>query len=121
MVRSGEEIAIEAMEKELAKLNKIAAKAKSECDEVCGAGSELISIHNEFVEIVKSKETGKAVLDRLSNLQRRKKRAKSLLKKSILDLSDKQINAEVEASRLAFSIQEMKFRFGLRDKASKEV
>jgi len=113
----GEEIALSAMKKEHSRLSKIADKAKKECDEACSIGSEMIAIHEEFVKIVKSGETGKEVVDKLSSLQKRKERAEKIMKKDIVKLSDKQCQAEIEREALYAEICSKEWGIKMRNRA----
>lgn len=109
-IRTGEELAIPALKKELARLTQIAEKAKAECEENVHIGSEAVAIHDEFVAIVKSKETGQAVIDKLDSLQKRRERVLQVMSKSIVDLSDKQFKAEAERDNLLGLIRRLEYR-----------
>ena len=77
-MKSGSELAISAMKKEFARLSKAADRAKHESDEYLGIGSEMIAIHNEFAEIVKSKDHSEATIKKLGVLSARSKRTETL-------------------------------------------
>ncbi len=64
-MNTGEELAISAMKKDFKRLSKIAEKAEKECDEYMSIGTEMVDIHNEFVEIVKSGEHSASTLKKL--------------------------------------------------------
>lgn len=109
-MRTGDELALAVMKKEHARLSRIAEKAKAEADEYCSIGSEAVAIHNEFAAIVNSRETGQHVIDALEKLKKRRARVDMIMKKDILKLSDKQIEAEIERDSLMREIQMMEFR-----------
>jgi hypothetical protein len=114
IVRSGDELALAAMKKEHAILSRVADRAKAECDEYCGIGSEALAIHNEFAAIVNSRETGQHVIDALGKLQKRRARVDRVMKKDLLKLSDKQIAAEIERDNLMREIQMLECRRSVR-------
>lgn len=115
---SGEKIALRAMKKELKRLSGVAEKAKAKVDENMGIGTEVLAIHNEFVEIVDSKEHGQHVLNKLEALQKRRDRVKRILKQDLGQLINKQVDAELERDSLAQEIQMIEFRHGLKAKVS---
>lgn len=118
MYKSGEEIALSAMKKELTRLSRIADKANAEVDEYLNIGSELLAIHEEFSEIVKSKEHGSHIVKKLEVLKGRRDRAQKITDKELIKLLDKQHKAEIERDSLRQEIHRTEFRFSLRQKAS---
>lgn len=110
-MRAGEKIALEAMKKEFVRLSRAADRAKSEADEHMNVGSEMIAIHNEFAEIVKSKATGPEVVEKLDVLKKRKDRADKVVKKNLVKLLDKQYEAESARDNLGTEIQMAEFRY----------
>ena len=113
-MRTGEEIALGAMRKEFSVLSRKADRAKKEADECVTVGSELIAIHEEFVEIVKAKATGEAVIKKLEVLQTRSNRAEKIRKKSLIKLLEKQSETEFERDNLGREIQMMEFSLSRR-------
>lgn len=113
-MKSGEELALDAMKKELKRLTKAAEKAKQEADECCNITSEYIAIHNEFAEIVSSGESGQPVIDKLNSLKRRRDRANKIMNKDLIMLLDKQSEAELARDSLAGEIQKNEWRMSLR-------
>ena len=113
-MRTGEELALTALKKEHAILARKAEKAKAEADEYISIGSEAIAIHNEFAAIVNAKETGQHVIDALEKLQKRRKRVDKVMNKSVIDLCDKQHEAESERDRLHGQIRDLEFRVSMR-------
>jgi len=111
---SGEELALVAMKKEFSRLEKIAERAKAEADEYMSIGTEMLSINQEFVEIVKSKEVNESSLKKLNALKKRSDKAEKIQKKDFIKLIDKQSDAEINRDRLAYEIQRIEFRQSLR-------
>lgn len=107
--KSGNALAIEAMKRDLKRLQKVADKAKSECDEYITIGSEAFAIHNEFAQIVNSREVGNHVLEKLESLKKRRDRVDKVLKKSAKQLMDKQFAVEMQRDNLARKIAELEF------------
>lgn len=118
MYKLGEEIALSAMKKEFTRLSRIADKAKAEADENMGITSEMLSIHQEFVEIVNSKEHGEHVINKLEALKKRRDKAQKVLDKDLLTLLNKQSEAEIDRDSLGSEIQMLEFRRSLRQRAS---
>jgi len=113
-IKTGEELALIAMKKELKVLSKKADKAKSECDEYMNTGSEAVAIHNEFVEIVNAKEHGQKVLDQLDSLKKRRNKVDAIMKKDFIKLMDKDHEAGFTRDNLAQEISMLEFRQSLR-------
>jgi hypothetical protein len=107
--KSANALAIDAMRRDLKRLQKVADKAKYECDEYITIGSEAIAIHNEFAQIVNSREFGEHVLKKLESLKKRREHVNKVLKKSAIQLMDKQFAAEMERDSLARKITELEF------------
>ena len=116
--KSGKEIALSAMKKELTRLSRLADKANAEVDEYLNIGSEMLEIHEEFSEIVKSKEHDSHIIKKLEVLKDRRDRAQKMLDKDLMKLLDKQHKAKIERDSLLQEIQTTEFRFSLRQKAS---
>jgi len=110
----GEELALKAMKKEYERLRRVAAKAKEEADEATHIGTELLSIHNELVEIVNSGETGEIILARLAALEKRRDRAEKIRSKNLRKLFDKEMKAEMDRDALGQEISMYEFRHKLR-------
>lgn len=98
-------VALEAMRKEFKVLSKKAERAKAECDEYMGISIEAFAIHEELGTIVKSKEVGQHIIDKLEALKKRQDRVNRILKKDLLTLTDNQLNAEIKRDELAGEIQ----------------
>ena len=99
-MKTGAQIALEAMEKEYARLKRLEAAAKKECDENMNAACEIINVQKEFIELMKSGECYKEELRKLELLEKRDKRARRALAKDILKLTDKHINYQFAAEDL---------------------
>ena len=112
--RNIEEIVVNALKKELVRLSGAADRAKAALDEYMSTGTEMIAIHEELTVIVKSKKTGKAVIDKLAALQDRESKVNKILKKSLPRLSDKQITLEIERDSLMGEISMMEYRWSMR-------
>ena len=113
-MRTGEELTLIAMKKEFKSLSRKAGRAKKSTDEYMEIGSELLAIHNEFAEIVKSGEHGKGVIKKLDALKVRSGHAEKIRKKDLIKLLDKQSEAEIARDALGSEIQMMEFRLSLR-------
>ena len=109
-MKTGKELAIEAMKKDFNRLSRAADRAKNEADERINITIELIAIHQEFVKIAKSDENTKEILKKLDSLQGRKKNAEKIRKKDLLKLIDKQSFAEINRDSLGQEIQMMEFK-----------
>lgn len=110
----GEELAYNALKKEVKRLSKATDKAKAEYDEYMNIHHEMISINQEFAEIVKSKEHGKHVLDKLNALKKRSDRCDRVRKKDLLRLIDRHIELQLDRDSVAEEMYMMEFRLGLK-------
>lgn len=110
MVRSGQELALIAMKKEFIKLTATHTKAKAEADGYLNVGTEMLAIHSEFAEIVKSKETGKSTIAKLDKLQKRRAAADKIRAKDFLKLCDKENESQFEAQNLLHEIQMLEWK-----------
>lgn len=115
--RTGEDLALIAMQKELKRLQAKADKARAEADECANIGSELSAVHQAFAKIVDSKATGEAVLKELEALQKRRDKALQILGKNIDTLFEKQFVAEQDVQSLASYVSQIEFRMALRQSA----
>jgi hypothetical protein len=115
-VSNGEELALAAMKRDLKRLSKAAEKAKAEADEYMNVGSEMLAIHKEFAEIVKSRDHSPATLKKLERLQARSKRTDRIRNKDLCKLTDKQFEAEQKRDALASKVQALEFRLSMRKK-----
>jgi len=111
-IKSGKQLAINAMKKELARLKKIADAARAEHDEYINSASVIIGVRNEFVNIVKSKETGKHVVRKLESLQKINNKALSVAEKDFSKILEKLIAAELAVKELAKEIANAEFLMG---------
>lgn len=118
---SGEQLALNAMQKEYKRLCYIADKAKQESDEYLNVGTEMINIHEEFATIVKAGEHGRHVLDKLDKLKRRSDKCNKIRTKDFLKLNDKEVNSMLERDRLGQEIATLQFRIDIRRKQYNEV
>ena len=114
MMRTGEELAIFAMKKELARLTKLAEKAKAEADEATNIGTELIAIHKEFSEIVRSGDVGDSIVEKLDVLKKRSARAEKIRKKPLMKLFDRESNTAIERDNLASELHMREYSISLR-------
>lgn len=113
-IRTGQELVLEALEKGLADLSRIAERAAKAADENMTIGSEYVAIHKEFAEIVQSNAPAEEQLKKLKALKERESRANKIMKRDLVTLLDKQHKAETERDRLAEEIQRFKFLRSLR-------
>lgn len=114
-MKTREELVLRALRREHSRLSRIADKAKAEADENQNIGSEFVAIQKELVEIVSSGDHGKATIKRIENLQSRRDKAERVLKKDLLKLIDKQLDAEAERDAVGDEISMMEFRESLRN------
>lgn len=117
----GEELTLQAMKEYHKKLCKITDNAKKKVDENINASRELIDIHNEFAEIVNSGEVGDSALNKLDSLKKRKARANRILKTDIIDLMDKESDAELRLNALKREIGSMECRLLIRSSAARRI
>jgi len=110
----GEELALEAMKKDLKRLSRAADKAKADADEYMNVGSEMVAIHNEFADIVKSGDHSKATLRKLDRLKARSERTDRIRNKDLCKLTDKQFEAEQKRDALAWEVQSLEMRLSMR-------
>ena len=111
---SGEQLALEAMKRDLKRLSRNAEKAKAACDEYMDVGTEAIAIHQELAELVKSNEHGQAVIDKLDELTVRREKVDKIRRKDFLALCNKQNMAEMSRDNLIAEIGRLSFRIELR-------
>ena len=111
-MKAGKELVLIAAKKELKRLSKEADKAKQECDEYMRIGTEAITIHEEFVRIVNTKETGQSVIDQLELLRRRRHRVQRIMKKDLIKLTDREIDTALTRDGLNSEIQMMEYKWG---------
>ena len=111
---NGEELALAAMKKDLKRLTRAAEKARAEADECMSVGSEMVAIHKEFAEIVKSGDHSKATLNKLDRLAARSEKTDRIQKKDLSKLLDKQFEAEQKRDALASEVQALEFRLSMR-------
>jgi hypothetical protein len=113
-VLSGEQLALEAMKRDLKRLSKIAEKAKAACDEYVDIGTEAIAIHQELAKLVQSNEHGQVVIDKLDALKVRREKVEKIRRKDFLALCNKQGIAEISRDNLIAEIGRLSFRIELR-------
>jgi hypothetical protein len=114
-MKTGDELVLQAMRREFARLSRIADKAKAEADEALNIGTEYMEIHKELIEIVNSKEHGKKeVLEKMKSLKLRRGRADRIMKKDMAKLIEKEVDAQVERDTLGIEIDNMEWRLGMR-------
>lgn len=111
---TGEELALNAMKKDFTRLSRIADKAKREADECMSVGSEMIAIHNEFVDIVKSGEHGEHIIKKLDVLKKRSARTEKIRKKDLVKLFDKEYETASDRDSLGSEIKMIEFRLSVR-------
>lgn len=113
--RSKFEIIDCALMKELKILKKRAEKAKVESDEAINAGSRMIEIHQQYLQICKREDMRKnrGELERLASEY---KRLRELSEKKLTDIFDKQHVCEFEAQTLEMEIGIMRSREGIKGK-----
>lgn len=113
---TGDELILAALHRDFKRLSRIAEKAKSDCDARISVGSEIIAIHNEFIEIVNTGDHCQDSIKKLETLKNRRERAGKILKKSLIKLMDKQSDAEITRGRLGQEIQTLEFRTSRRNR-----
>jgi hypothetical protein len=113
-VKTGEELALIAIEKELKRLTAVAAKAKADVEARDGAFTEQIEIHRQLSELSKSDLSIADSLSRLKVMQARTKKLVAIMKQDYMKLSDRQFNAELERDALQQYAVNLRFRIGLR-------
>ena len=113
-IKTGEELALNAMKKEFKVLSRAADRAKKEADEYMEVGTEIIAIHRELAEIVKQKLSSETVVKKLALLKKRSERAEKIRKKDLIKLLDKQNDTEFNRDNLGHEIQMMEFKISLR-------
>lgn len=113
-MKSGEELALGAMKKELVRLSRAAERAKVAVDEAIAVGSEYVDIHQEFAALLQSGLTGADALERLAALQARRDRADKIMKKDLLKLIDKQHETEMARDELGREIHQLEWRRSMK-------
>lgn len=113
---NGEDLALAALKRDFKRLSKIADKAKAECDEYMNISSEMLAIHDEFVQIVKDKDHSPAVLKKLDALKQRSEKAEKIRSKDLIKLLSKQNDTGFNRDSLGQEIQLMEFRRDLKNK-----
>jgi len=108
-MRHGKELVLVAMKKELSVLSKKADKAKAECDEAIGIGSEAIRIHEDFAAIVKLKSHSKETMRKLEALQKRQKNVDKVIRKDLVKLMDKEHETRLAVNSLQAEISSMEY------------
>jgi len=108
-MKSGKEIALNAMKKELKVLSIKADKAKAEFDEYMRVGSELLAINDEFKKVLKSNDSDLQIASKLKVLQRRKDLALRVSKKDLLTLIGRESDARIELDLLNSEIENMEW------------
>jgi len=113
-MKTGDELVLRALRNEFTRLSRFAEKEKAKSDEYQEIGTEFVAIHKGLVEIVNSKEHGKATIKRLDALQERRDKANRVMKKDFIKLLDKQHDAESDRDKLGQEIATIEFRQSLR-------
>jgi hypothetical protein len=113
-MKTGQELALDATEKELKVLTRAAKRAKEETDEYMKIHTVLIAIRNEFVELINSDEPAEKQLDRLHALQKREKAAHKIRKKDFMKLLDKETETESKRYALECEVQMQRFQVQMR-------
>jgi hypothetical protein len=116
-MKMGEDLALEAMKRDFKRLSRLADKAKKEAEEAMCIGSEMVAIHNEFVEIVKAKITNEASMKKLEALQVRSKKAQKIQEKSLIKLFDKEHETAFNRDELGREIQKLEYYKQVRQRA----
>lgn len=112
--KTGEELALIAIEKELKRLSAVAAKAKADVDARDGAYIEKIELHRKVIELANSDLSAKERLSKLEMMQARSKKLDAILKQDYMKLSDRQFSAEYNRDALQQYAVNLRFRIGLR-------
>lgn len=111
-MRRGDELVLNAMERDLVRLTKIASKAKKDADDVINATTELLDANADFRKIVDEGITGADVVARLEAIKRRRDKALRLMKKPLLPLLDKQNETQFAQEDMQREIENFKWRAG---------
>jgi hypothetical protein len=93
-MKTGDELVLQAMRREFARLSRIADKAKAEADEALNIVTEYMEIHKE--------------------LKLRRGRAPRIMKKDMAKLIEKEVDAKFERDMLGIEIDNMEWRLGMR-------
>lgn len=112
--KTGEELALIAIEKELKRLSAVAAKAKADVDARDSAFTEKIELHRQLVELANSGLSATVRLSKLQTMQARSKKLDAILKQDYMKLSDRQFSAESNRDALQQYAVNLRFRIGLR-------
>lgn len=116
-MKTGQQLKIEAMEKELKRLQVKTERAKKEADERLHAGSALLDISRDFIHAATNTEMDiDEKLKKFKEIETRRKRLKRIIKKNLIELFDKQSHAELERDQLASELQMEKFLSSMRER-----
>jgi hypothetical protein len=113
-MKTGEELSLIAMKKELKRLSYIAEKNKKNADDACNVCSEMIAIHKEFMVIIKGEDYSESASKKLLSLQKRRNKCEKIMENDLLKLLDKKINAEIHRDQLDEEIQKLELIRHLR-------
>ena len=114
VIKTGDELVLQSLKKELKVVSRKADKAKNAVDEYMSVGSEAIAIHQEFAAIVKSKDTGKKVVEALEALKIRQASVDRILKKDFIHLMDVQFDTGMTRNNLRQEISKIGYRIDIR-------
>ena len=114
VIKTGDELVLQSLKKELKVVSRKADKAKNGVDEYMSVGSEAIAIHQEFAAIVKSKDTGKKEVEALEALKIRQASVDRILKKDFIHLMDVQFDTGMTRNNLRQEISKIGYRIDIR-------
>ena len=114
VIKTGDELVLQSLKKELKVVSRKADKAKNAVDEYMSVGSEAIAIHQEFAAIVKSKDTGKKEVEALEALKIRQASVDRILKKDFIHLMDVQFDTGMTRNNLRQEISKIGYRIDIR-------
>lgn len=113
-IKTGEELALISIEKELKRLSALAAKAKADVEARDSAFTERMELYRKVDELPLSGLPAKVRLMKLETMQARSKKLDAILKQDYMKLSDRQFSAESNRDALQQYAVNLRFRIGLR-------
>jgi len=110
----GEEIALNAMKKELKSLSKRAALAKNKTESCMSAASTIINCRKEASEILKSEKSFDEQMKLIGVLADKEKAAFKASKQDLIKLMDKENELRFACDDLQGEISRIEFRHSMR-------
>lgn len=113
-MKRGDELALDAMEKEHKRLSLKASRAKASYDEWLNVGHELIAIILEFRELTVSGKPPEEQLKKLKELKQRQEKADKIKNKDGMAIIDTLYDAERERDALGLELGYLRAKIDLR-------